>query len=198
MIQATNANQPQIVENGSLITRNGVPTLKVTSSSILMEISTTLNLTRAQSIYAALYLPSTITAATPAQSVWRSTLTSVDGFGFGAQTGSLTNERLAWITVSSSTPYGHGMLSDIAAGSHVFSALLGNTGNPLIRIDSVSRTLVAAAFGGFTSTIYPRGFTRIMGGFVGEFSEIQVYNAIFHDSTQYSEIETDITNYYGI
>ena len=202
MEQATSTSQPQIVVSGTLVTENGKPALSTTSITT-MAITSALLLGQ-HSVFTAVSTAQDITSTMPYQRLWTGDVSTFDGFIFGGSpTSTLTNERLAWLTIESST-YVRGVgqtANDYTAGDYLISAFWNNS-NPVVFVNNSSQLLNATTRGNFTSTYYPRTFQRLWAtssatlGFAGKQFEFIVYPS--DQSTNRAAIEANINAHYNI
>ena len=201
MEQATSTSQPQIVVSGTLVTENGKPALATTSTTT-MAITSALLLGQ-HSVFTAVSTAQDITSTMSTQRLWSSDASTFDVLSFGGNaTSTLTNERLAWLTVDGPSVRGVGQTAnDYTAGDYLISAFWNNS-NPVVFVNNSSQLLNANSIGNFTSTSYPRTFQRLWGnssatqGFAGKQFEFIFYSS--DQSTNRAAIEANINAHYSI
>lgn len=156
-----------------------------------------LNIVDGQSVFFGFEPNAEITNATSASYVLLPATTDVSDLrgilGFGTTTGTLTNERIAWITVSSGNVFGSGYTSaNISAAPHVFSLNFGNAvSSTTLKIDGASVTLSDCTTGGFNATLSAQRYARLgAGSLTGN-----LYSLIIRGATTAGTDLTDTESY---
>jgi hypothetical protein len=212
--QTTAANQPRVVNAGTVERQNGKVSIRLDGTNDGLIISTAVPLT-SHSIFDVKTTTNTITTATSAmltysgEFAWSSTYDETL-YGYGSLTGRLTNERQYFTNSAISTEnpaandiFGYGQVSNNISGIKLNSILYnGNTtfnfyeNNSLISLSNTDA-------GAFSSTRFPNDikgigyrFSTNTFYFNGNFQEIIIYNS--DQSSNRSGIETNINSYYGI
>jgi hypothetical protein len=218
-IQNTNANQPRIVNSGSLETQNGKAAVRFDGSTSRLASAADYTLTSNQSIYLVNAPTNNITAATSFQCL-------IDGgpltsgsenntlICYGPVTGNLTNERLSYLLVAQrfSAPagvqvYGYGQTSaDIPAGNYLHNFSF-NFQTDLARIaqNGNYQALSTSSYSGFRvtgNTRYPTIFRGLgyrsvnnSGHFNGKMQEYILFDT---DIDNNSTINTSVNGFYSI
>jgi hypothetical protein len=200
--QTTAANQPRIVISGSIIRYGGTPVLQRDSQSVIIPGDIT-GLTN-QSIFTAAALRVNVNESTPGfQLLTADSSVFTNGLSFGVSTGSLTNERLCWLTLSVSQVYGAGQVTtNIPQGRYVFTQLFQQSPT-IVQIyqNATLQTLTNSNNGGFSTTIYPNrwnlGRTLSMTG-IRNNSLIEVVLYPSYQSANRAQIEANINRFYAI
>ena len=220
-IQNTNANQPRIVNAGSLETQNGKAAVRFDGSTSRLASAADYTLNMDQSIYLVNAPTNNITAATSFQCL-------IDGgpltsgsenntvISYGSVTGNLTNERLSYLLAAQriSAPagvqiYGYGQTSaDITAGNylHNFSSR-DNIGAVQVNVsqNGTGQSLSTSSYSGFIISNPKRwptifrglGYRSVnnSGHFNGKIQEYILFNSYINNN---STINTSVNGFYSI
>jgi hypothetical protein len=211
--QTTAANQPRIINAGTVERENGKPSIRLDGTNDGLIISTAISLT-SHSIFDVKSTTNTITSSTTAIFLYSGEFAfsaSYDEtiYGYGSVTANLTNERQFFITSSPSinpsiaTVLGYGQTSNNISGQKLNSVFYnGNTTFNFYENNSLI-TLSTSVGGGFTSARNPKDikcigyrFSNSTGFFNGKLQEIIIYGS--DQSSNRTGIETNINSYYGI
>ncbi len=216
-VQATNANQPRIVNSGSLDTQNSKAAIVFNGSTSRLAAASDYTLTKDQSGYIVNTPAATITAATGFQVLVEGgpiTTNAEDNtlFNYGSTTNNLFNERLSYLYIaqryetSGTQVYGYGQTSsDITSGIYLHNFNYSGTTATIYQNGS-SQTLDTSTYSGFynPSSKYPTKFKALgyrsannTGHFNGKIQEFILFNAD-KTSTSRTTIENDINSFYSI
>lgn len=195
--QTTAANQPQIVSSGSVILENGKPSIQMGANKQL-SLSSNLVL-NTQTYFAIVSLNNDISASTTGTYLTRGAAEgsqTVNLWGFGLSTGTLTNERYSHIASFSGNVYGLGQVTtDITSGQYVFNFKFESPStSQLYQNNTLQSTANPSPFGDYTATNYPNSFTSIGVNFDGKYQELIVYP----NNKNVNDINTNINNFYSI
>jgi hypothetical protein len=177
--QSTVANQPTLVASAI----NGKPAVRFDGVNDVF--SWNLGTLTNHTIFVVLRFPSAITTSTPAQFIITTDATGhYNGIiSFGATTGTVSNERITWVT--NFNPSGvYYSAADLSAASHQLNFKFSTSGYASgIRYDKSALTL-NNVFSGFSSADYPQSYTYLgdygVGGgaaFYGDIGEILLYTS---------------------
>ena len=220
-IQNTNANQPRIVNAGSLETQNGKAAVRFDGSTSRLASAADYTLTRDQSAYIVNAPANNITAATAPQYLITGgvvTLGSEDYtiMGYGSATVNLTNERLFYLYLSQrytapagAQTYGYGQTSaDIPAGNYLHSFSFRDLSGIVqvgISQNGISQSLSTSSYSGFRVTgvtKWPRiyralgySFAQNSAHFNGKIQEYILFNSYINNN---STINTSVNGFYSI
>jgi hypothetical protein len=202
--QTTNAQQPRIVNAGTLDTQDGFPVVVFDGSDDNMIFGSDIDADGHGISF--VYKPtSTIGTATTAQTLISGSNGTISFFFFlGSATGGLTNERQSILTVQGGTTYGYGQTSSDISGKQINQIYSDGTGAIYgIVNNNVSQTLATVSTGGWNSTRSPK-VVRYIGQtntstnrFNGNIQEI-IIEANSDGSGNISGIASNINEYYGI
>jgi hypothetical protein len=216
-VQATNANQPRIVNSGTLDTQNSKAAIVFDGSTSRLAAASDYTLTKDQSGYIVNTPAATITAATGFQVLVEGgpiTANAEDNtlFNYGSTTGNLSNERLSYLYIAQryetagTQVYGYGQTSsDITSGIYLHNFNYSGTTATIYQNGS-SQTLDTSTYSGFynPSSKYPTKFKALgyrsannTGHFNGKIQEFILFNAD-KTSTSRTTIENDINSFYSI
>ena len=178
--QSTVANQPTRVTSAI----NGKPAVRFDGTNDFFNwVFSGLS---SHTIFMVLRFPSAITTSTSTQEIFVKDVTGhTNGFiAFGDVSGSISNERVSWLTVycPAGSYYNGG---DLASGSHQFNWKFNSSGySAAIRYDKSALSLsTVAGCGGFSSIDYPSNYAYLGAGatgaapFIGDIGEILIYTS---------------------
>lgn len=203
--RSTLSQMPRIIDNGVIVRSGSVPVMRRDSQSLILPQNIGL---ASQSIFSGFALNINIDETTAAISLYvADSTTQTNSIAFGSSTGSLTNERIAWLTGTSAPPtlqlYGSGELStNISSGNHLLSALFDqpNATTQLYRNNTLL-SLSNVPNGAFTSSIYPRSWNFVRDANINNARNSSLFEIIVYptyESANRAAIENNINNFYSI